>query len=101
MFVPTARAIDAVQFAVPLAVPDPPRLLTHVTPVTPTLSPAEPPIPSVGADAVYAEFVVGDVMVTLGAVVSGGGTVGAAAAIAHANPCCVVSTPSNARTVTE
>src|SRR2546428_257534 len=43
-FVPGWRTIPlAVQLVVPVAVPVPPRLLTHVTWVTPTLSAAVPP----------------------------------------------------------
>ena len=43
-FAPTWRAIPlAVQLVVPLTVPLPPRLLSHVTWVTPTLSDAVPP----------------------------------------------------------
>src|SRR5437773_9171264 len=60
----------AVQLVVPLAVPLPARLFAHVTCVTPTLSDAVPPsvrrlapVPKVGLE-------VGEVMVTVGAVVS-------------------------------
>jgi hypothetical protein len=63
---------------VPVAVPLPPRSLTHVTDETPTLSLAVPP--TVRVDAVVAKLaaVVGDVMAMAGAVESGGaGTVNA------------------------
>ena len=43
-FVPSWRAIPlAVQLVVPVAVPLPPRLFTHVIWITPTLSDAVPP----------------------------------------------------------
>src|SRR3970040_1990113 len=74
--VPNWRTIPlAVQLVVPLAVPLPPWLFAHVTWVTPTLSEAVPPsvrsellVLSVGA-------AVGEVIVTVGAVVSVKGTV--------------------------
>jgi hypothetical protein len=57
---------------VPLAVPLPPRLLDQVTWVTPTLSEAEPPRLNVPLEVVWVEALVGELMVTLGAVVSPG-----------------------------
>jgi hypothetical protein len=60
----------AVQLVVPVAVPLPPRLLTHVTCVTPPASDAVPPSVSVELLVVKAGFVVGVVMVTVGAPVS-------------------------------
>jgi hypothetical protein len=60
----------AVQVVVPVAVPLPPRSLTHVTCVTPTASDAVPPSVSVELLVAKIEFVVGVVMVTVGAPVS-------------------------------
>jgi len=57
----------AVQLVVPVAVPPPPRSLAHVTWVTPTVSDAVPPSVSVGLLVVKVGFVVGVVMVTVGA----------------------------------
>ena len=60
------------QEVVPVAVPLPPRLLDQVTCVTPTASDAVPPILiGVVATVVVGELV-GEVIVTAGAVVSGG-----------------------------
>jgi hypothetical protein len=56
-----------VQFVVPVAVPLPPRSLTHVTCVTPTASDAVPPSVSVELLVVKVGFVVGVVMATMGA----------------------------------
>src|SRR5512138_739848 len=56
------------QLVVPVAVPLPPRLLLHVTCVTPTLSAAVPPSVIGLVVAVYVVPVVGLVMLTLGAV---------------------------------
>jgi hypothetical protein len=67
-FTPVCRVIPlAVQLVVPLAVPLPPRSLTHVTCVTPTASDAVPPSVSVGVLVLKVGFVVGVVMVTVGA----------------------------------
>jgi hypothetical protein len=66
----TSRIPLTVQVVVPEAVPLPPRLLTHVTCVTPTLSLARPPRLSVEVPVVMAPLVVGDVMLTVGRVVS-------------------------------
>jgi len=60
----------AVQFVVPVAVPLPPRLLAQVTCVTPTVSDAVPPSVSVGLLVVKVGFVVGVVMVSVGALAS-------------------------------
>jgi hypothetical protein len=70
-FVPSWRTIPlAVQLVVPVAVPLPPRLFTHVTWVTPTLSDAVPP--SVRGELVVlkVKLEVGEVMATMGGVVS-------------------------------
>ena len=60
----------AVQLVVPLAVPLPPRLFAHVTCVTPTLSDAVPPSVRRLALVLKVGLEVGEVMVTVGAVVS-------------------------------
>jgi hypothetical protein len=71
-FAPATRRIPlAVQLAVPLAAPVPPRLLAHVTCVTPTLSLAVPlTVIGVALVACVADEV-GPVIVTAGLVVSG------------------------------
>jgi hypothetical protein len=72
-FAPDWSAIEAVvQVVVPEAVPEPPRSFSHVTWVTPTLSEAVPPRPTVDPVVVYVADEVGDVMLHVGAVVSGG-----------------------------
>ena len=58
------------QLVVPVAVPLPPRLFAHVTWVTPTLSDAVPPRVRGELLAVKVGLEVGDVMVTVGGVVS-------------------------------
>jgi hypothetical protein len=66
-FAPIWRAIPlAVQLVVPLAVPLPPRLLFHVTWVTPALSDAVPPSVSEALLVVRVGLLVGVVMVTVG-----------------------------------
>src|SRR3989440_148957 len=68
-FVPACSTMPlAVQLVVPLAVPLPPRLLAQATRVTLTLSDAVPASVTVDAFVVYAAA--GDVMTTLGGVVS-------------------------------
>src|ERR1035438_5715036 len=64
-----------VQAVVPDAVPLPPRSLLQVTCVTPTLSLAVPPRLTVLLLVGYVGLLVGEVIVTVGAVVSGGVTV--------------------------
>jgi len=59
-----------VQLVVPVAVPLPPRLFAHVTWVTPTLSDAVPPRIRRELLVVKVGLEVGDVIVTVGAVVS-------------------------------
>src|SRR3990172_6175555 len=72
-FDPDWRAIPpADQDVVPVAVPLPPRLFVQVTWVTPTLSEAVPPRVRGLVLVLYVELDVGAVMVTLGAVLSGG-----------------------------
>src|SRR5207253_232647 len=67
-FVPSWRAIPlAVQLVVPLAAPLPPRLLAHVTWVTPTLSDAVPPSVRGELLVLYVDAVVGAVMAMVGA----------------------------------
>ena len=71
-FAPLCSVIPATdQLVVPLAVPLPPRSLAQVTWVTPTLSEAVPPMLSEARLAVVVELLVGDVIVTVGSVVSG------------------------------
>src|SRR5439155_22198936 len=66
---PACSAIPvAVQLVVPRAVPLPPRLLFHVTCVTPTLSDAVPPSASDDVGVLYVEPEVGDAMATAGGV---------------------------------
>src|SRR6266545_6453672 len=60
----------AVQLVVPVAVPLPPRLFAHVTWVTSTLSAAVPPRVRGELLVVKVGLEVGDVMVTVGGVVS-------------------------------
>jgi hypothetical protein len=60
----------AVQLVVPVAVPLPPRSLAQVTCVTPTVSDAVPPSVRVGLLVAKVGFVVGVVMVTVGALAS-------------------------------
>src|SRR5262245_66608142 len=63
MLVPACSAIAPTdQLVVPAAVPLPPRLLVHVTCVTPTLSEEVPPSASEGPVATNVEAEVGDVM---------------------------------------
>jgi hypothetical protein len=64
--------LPTLQELVPLAVPLPPRLLDQVTRDTLTLSEAEPPRLNVPLEVVWVEALVGEVMVTLGTVVSAG-----------------------------
>jgi hypothetical protein len=72
-FAPLCSAmLLAVQLVVPLAVPLPPRSFVHVTWVTPTLSDAVPPKFTVLLVVLYVLLEVGEVIVTVGAVVSGG-----------------------------
>jgi hypothetical protein len=72
-FVPGCSAMpDADQLVVPVAVPLPPALLLHVTCVTPTLSAAVPPSVSGVVRVEYVAPDVGEVMLTVGGVVSGG-----------------------------
>src|SRR3972149_5143798 len=69
--VPGWRAIRlADQLVVPLAVPLPPRSFAHVTWVTPTLSAAVPRSVSRRLPVLYVAPVVGEVMATVGGVVS-------------------------------
>src|SRR4030095_344011 len=93
VFAPLWRAIpDALQLAAPVALPEPPRSLAHVTCVTPTLSLAVPET-SNGVEDV--DVVVGAVMLTTGSVVS------AAAVTVHVNVCAAdLSTPSSTDAVT-
>jgi hypothetical protein len=71
-FDPVAMEIEADHDAVPVAVPEPPvAALDHVTCVTPTLSEAVPPRASGVEDVDQVVEVVGAVMVTAGAAVSG------------------------------
>src|SRR2546430_12078172 len=56
----------AVQLVVPVAVPLPPRLLVHVTCVTPTLSDAVPPSTRDDVGVLYVEPAVGVVIATVG-----------------------------------
>src|SRR5438094_2875186 len=63
-------ALPAVKPVVPLAVPLPPRLFAHVTCVTPTLSDDAPPSVRRLALVLKVGLEVGEVMVTVGAVVS-------------------------------
>ena len=101
-FVPATSAIaPEFQLVVPLAVPDPPRLLVQLTCVTPTLSELVPPSVIDVVLLVYDVFDVGDAMLIKGSVVSGGGCVGAAA-IVHVNVAFDdESTPSDTCAVTE
>ena len=70
-FVPDWRTIPlADQLVVPVAVPLPPRLFAHVTWVTPTLSAAVPPSVRGVVVVLWVEAEVGEVMVTVGGVVS-------------------------------
>ena len=62
---------DIVQLVVPEAVPVPPRLLVQVTLVAAMLSEALPPKFMASCSVEYASADVGDVIVTVGAVVSG------------------------------
>jgi hypothetical protein len=78
----------------PDAVPLPPRLLTHVTCVTPTLSLAVPLSETVAAAVEYVAADVGLEIVTTGAAVS-------TTPVAHVNVCDAVNVPSDTRTVTE
>jgi hypothetical protein len=60
----------AVQLVVPVAVPLPPRLFAQVTCVTPTLSDAVPPSVRDDVGVLYVEPEVGEVIATVGGVVS-------------------------------
>src|SRR5437867_1723402 len=89
-FVPSWMGIPlAVQLVVPLAVPLPPRLFTHVTWVTASLSDAVPP--SVGRERVVQgdEAEVGEVMVTVGGMGSTPLTLTLAVAVLPAASCAV------------
>jgi hypothetical protein len=68
-FEPTSSGIDADQLDVPLAVPDCPMLVAHVTEVTPTLSLAVP-LNAIEADEVETAVPPGDAIVNVGGVVS-------------------------------
>jgi len=76
-FEPVNRGMAALQAVVPVAVPEPPKLLAQVTVVTPTLSLAVPLI-TIEDSAVETMFEEGEVMVSEGGVVSPvlGGVVG-------------------------
>jgi hypothetical protein len=69
------RLTLADQLVVPLAVPEPPRSLLHVTCARVPLSLAVPPIASVGTLAAYVVADVGVVIATTGGMVSVFGTV--------------------------
>jgi hypothetical protein len=68
-FVPTSSGIDADQLVVPLAVPDCPVFVDHLTDVTPTLSLAVP-LNAIDVAAVETDVAPGDPIVSVGAVVS-------------------------------
>ena len=71
-FEPDCSAIPAaLHEAVPVAVPLPPRLFVQLTCVTATSSAAVPPSASVPLVVLYVAPLVGAVIVTVGAVVSG------------------------------
>jgi hypothetical protein len=71
IFVPLCSPITLTdQLAVPLAAPLPPRLFDHVTWVAPTLSEAVPPSVIELDEVLYVVFAVGDVMLTVGTVIS-------------------------------
>jgi hypothetical protein len=73
MLTPLSKLMPlALQEVVPAAVPLPPRLLLHVTWVTPTLSVAVPPKFNDPVAVEKVGLLVGEVMATEGAVVSGG-----------------------------
>src|SRR5690348_8998676 len=73
-FVPDCSTIPLTdQLVVPVAVPLPPRSLLQLTCVTPTLSEALPPIVKGLLVVAYVAALVGTVIATVGAVVSGGG----------------------------
>jgi len=76
-FEPVNRGTVALHAVVPVAVPEPPKLLAQVTVVTPTLSLAVPLI-TIEDSAVETMFEEGDVIVSEGGVVSPvlGGVVG-------------------------
>src|SRR5918994_1533508 len=72
-FVPADRTTRAtLQLVVPLVKPVPPRLLAHVTDVTPRSSDDEPPRVRSGDVVEYVDDDVGPRMETTGAFVSGG-----------------------------
>src|SRR5262245_3730586 len=74
MFSPDSNGMfGADQLVVPVAVPDPPRLLVHVTSVTATLSLAVPPSVIGVVVTLWVGFGVGVLMATVGTVTSGGG----------------------------
>src|SRR5437588_11247824 len=79
----------AVQLVVPLAAPLPPRLLAHVTWVTPTLSDAVPPSVKGELLVLYVDAVVGSVMAMAGAMASTPVTVTLAVAVLSAASCAV------------
>ena len=73
ILVPLSRLIPlTLQLVVPEAVPLPPRLLLQVTLVTPTLSEAVPPRLMEDDVVLNVSRLVGEVIATVGAVVSGG-----------------------------
>src|SRR5207302_1886975 len=81
-FAPDWRTIPpTVRLVVPVAVPLPPRMVTHVTWVTPTLSAAVPPSVREALPVAYVGLEVGVVMVTVGAVASVSVTVTVAVAV--------------------
>ena len=69
---PAVSGTDADQDVVPVAVPLPPAAFDQVTLVTPTLSAAVPPKATDEVVVLQVVALVGLVMVTVGAVVSGG-----------------------------
>jgi len=76
VFVPTSRGIGGVfQVVVPVAMPDPPVELVHVTEATPTLSDAVPEKTMVAEDATTL-VLAGDRMARVGGVVSLAGGAG-------------------------
>jgi hypothetical protein len=91
---PVWSAIGVVHDVVPDVVPLPPRLLTQVTCVTPTLSLAVPLSVIVIAEVEYVDADVGPVIVTTG-------TVASTVVTFQVNVCVAFKTPSDARAVTE
>src|SRR5207244_4432923 len=89
-FVPSwRRSAERGVGVVPLAVPLPPRLLAHVTWVTPTLSDAVPPRVKGVLLVLYVDAVVGAVMAMAGAMASTPVTVTLAVAVLPAASCAV------------